>query len=127
MSWITTCRRLRKDRRGVSNIIVIALSLVIILAIVTNIVLWNYEMNQVDWEKMKEDVSITHVEQVTHSSWFGAQNEYTVNTGSRTDGDYVDTQSIDTSFESITEDDGGSNNVTLVTTESFEGDWTPLG
>jgi len=127
MSWITMCRRLRKDRRGVSNIIVIALSLVIILAIVTDIVLWNYEMNQVDWEKMKEDVSITNVEQVTHSSWFGAQNEYTVNTGSRTDGDYVDTQSIDTSFESFTEDAGGSNNVTLVNAESFEGGWTPLG
>ena len=47
-------RRLRRDRRGISNVIVVVLSLVIILAIVSNIVLWNYEMNQVDWEKMKE-------------------------------------------------------------------------
>ena len=74
MSWITTCRRLRKDRRGVSNIIVIALSLVIILAIVTNIVLWNYEMNQVDWEKMKENIIITNAENVTSGSQFTFEN-----------------------------------------------------
>ena len=72
--WIITCRRLRRDRRGISNVIVIALSLVIILAIVSNIVLWNYEMNQVDWEKMKEDVSITNVERVTYGSQFTFEN-----------------------------------------------------
>ncbi len=127
MSWIIMCRRLKKDRRGVSNIIVIALSLVIILAIVTDIVLWNYEMNQVDWEKMKENIRITDVEHVTQSPWFGAQREYNINTGSRTEGDYIDTQSIDTSYESFKEGTGGSNNITLVNAESFEGGWTPLG
>ena len=75
MRWIITCRRLRRDRRGVSNIIVIALSLVIILAIVSNIVLWNYEMNQVDWEKMKENVVISNVENVTVGSQFTFENE----------------------------------------------------
>jgi len=69
MLWIITCRRLKRDRRGISNIIVIALSLVIILAIVSNIVLWNYEMNQMDWEKMKENVIITNVERVTGSQF----------------------------------------------------------
>ena len=69
MLWTITCRRLKRDRRGISNIIVIALSLVIILAIVSNIVLWNYEMNQVDWEKMKENVIITNVERVTGSQF----------------------------------------------------------
>ena len=126
MLWTITCRRLKRDRRGVSNIIVVVLSLVIILAIVSNIVLWNYEMNQMDWEKMKEDASITNVEQVTHSSWFGAQSEYTVNNGSRTDGTYVDTQVIDNSFERFIEADvGGSSNTTLVDAESFEGGWPP--
>ena len=67
--WTITCRRLKRDRRGISNIIVIALSLVIILAIVSNIVLWNYEMNQMDWEKMKENVIITNVERVTGSQF----------------------------------------------------------
>jgi len=69
MLWTITCRRLKRDRRGISNIIVIALSLVIILAIVSNIVLWNYEMNQVDWEKMRENVIISNVERVTGSQF----------------------------------------------------------
>lgn len=125
--WTITCRRFKRDRRGISNIIVIALSLVIILAIVSNIVLWNYEMNQMDWEKMKEEVSITNVEQTTtYSSWVGSQAEYTVNTGSRTDGTYVDTQVIDSSFESFIEaGGGGSGNITLINAESFEGGWLP--
>jgi hypothetical protein len=72
--WTITCRRLKRDRRGISNIIVVALSLVIILAIVSNIVLWNYEMNQLDWEKMKENVVITNVENVTSGSQFTFQN-----------------------------------------------------
>ena len=49
----TTFRRYKRDSRGVSNIIVVVLSLVIILAIVSNIILWSYEMNNLDWEKMK--------------------------------------------------------------------------
>ena len=44
------------------------------LAIVSNIVLWNYEMNQMDWEKMKEDVSVTNVEHVTYGSQFTFEN-----------------------------------------------------
>ena len=73
--WITTCRRLRKDRRGISNVIVIALSLVIILAIVTDIILWNYDMNQVDWEKMRESVIITDAQNVTSGSQFTFEND----------------------------------------------------
>ena len=56
---------LKRDRRGVSNIIVVVLSLVIVVAIIANIVLWGYEMNQLDWEKMKEDIIITKVERGT--------------------------------------------------------------
>jgi len=103
MLWIITCRRLKRDRRGISNIIVIALSLVIILAIVSNIVLWNYEMNQMDWEKMKEDVSITNVERITLSSWIVAQSEYTVNIGSRISGTYTETQTVDDQYERFME------------------------
>ena len=121
-------RRLRRDRRGISNVIVVVLSLVIILAIVSNVVLWNYDMNQVDWEKMKENVTITNVESVTHSSWFTAQSEYTVSTGSKTDGTYMDTKVVDGSFESFIEAGGGvSGNITLINAESFEGSWPPFG
>ena len=72
--WTITCCRLKRDRRGISNIIVVVLSLVIILAIVSNIVLWNYEMNQLDWEKMRENVIITNVERETEPQ-FTFQND----------------------------------------------------
>jgi hypothetical protein len=75
MLWTITCRRLKRDRRGISNIIVVVLSLVIILAIVSNIVLWNYEMNQLDWEKMRESVTITNVESAPSGSQFSFQND----------------------------------------------------
>jgi len=75
MLWTITCRRLKRNRRGISNIIVVALSLVIILAIVSNIVLWNYEMNQVDWEKMRENVIISNVERLTYGSQFTFEND----------------------------------------------------
>jgi hypothetical protein len=75
--WTITCRRLKRDQRGISNIIVVVLSLVVILAIVSNIVLWNYEMTQLDWEKMKENVAITNVERETEpsGSQFAFQND----------------------------------------------------
>jgi hypothetical protein len=128
MLWTITCRRLRRDRRGISNIIVVVLSLVIILAIVSNIVLWNYEMTQLDWEKMKENIIITNVESGSDLPWFTAQSEYTVNTGSKTEGTYINTQVVDGSFESFMgTSDGGSSNVTLINAESFEGSWPPSG
>jgi hypothetical protein len=73
--WIITWRRLKRDRRGISNVIVVALSLVVILAIVSNVVLWNYEMNQLDWEKMRESVAITNVESAPPGSQFTFQND----------------------------------------------------
>lgn len=87
-------RRFRRDRRGVSNIIVIALSFVIITLIVSNVVLWSYQMNQLDWEKMQESVKIFNVERITNSSWFTAQSEYAVNIGSRINGTYEDTKTV---------------------------------
>ena len=98
-----TRRRLRMDRRGISNVIVIVLSLVIILAIVSNIILWSYEMNQHDWEKLKEDASIISVNSITGSSWFEAQSEYAVNTGILVNGTYVNTQTADGVFERFRE------------------------
>jgi hypothetical protein len=73
--WITICRQFKRDRRGISNIIVVALSLVIILAITSNIILWNYEMNQVDWEKMKENVIINNVESAYGGTQFTFKND----------------------------------------------------
>jgi hypothetical protein len=54
-------RHLKKDKRGLSNIIVVVLSLIIIVVIVANVILWSYQMNQLDWERMQENVSIENV------------------------------------------------------------------
>ncbi|MCW4035285.1 MAG: hypothetical protein NWF03_07970 [Candidatus Bathyarchaeota archaeon] len=126
---ITTCRRFKRNKRGVSNIIVVALSLVVILAIVSNIVLWNYEMTQLDYEKLKEEISIINVESVTtESPWFTAASEFTVSSGARTQGTYLDTQAVDTDFERFTETtSSGSGSTTFIKEESFEDDWPPKG
>jgi hypothetical protein len=60
-------------------------------------------MNQLDWEKMQEDISITNVERINRSSWFVAQSEYTVNDGSNVSGNYTDTQAVDSRYERFTE------------------------
>ena len=107
--WTISRLRLKRDRRGVSNIIVVVLSLVIIVAIVSNVVLWSYEMNQLDWEKLREEVKIANVTRVnvTRSSWFVAQSEYTVNLGSRVSGTYEDTEvANDGNWETFQEETG---------------------
>jgi hypothetical protein len=96
-------QRIRRDTRGVSNIIVIVLSFIVLTIIVSQVVLWSYQMNQSDWERMHEDVKITDVARVNSSSWFTAQSEYTVNVGSRINGAYTDTQAVDNQYESFRE------------------------
>ena len=87
-------QRIRQNKKGVSNIIVVALGLVIVVTIVVNVFLWNFEMNQLDWEKIKEDIKITDVAHVnvTRSFWFVAQSEYIVNTGNHMNGTYENTK-----------------------------------
>lgn len=97
-------RHLKKDKRGISNIIVIALSFIIIVAIIANVILWGYQMNQVDWEKMQENLNISSVSRATASSWFTAQNEFTITQGSRTGGTYQDTKVLDEIHETFMEE-----------------------
>lgn len=81
------------------------LSLVLVVIIVGNVVLWSYQMNQFDLDRMHENVIIANVTRVKDSSsWFTAQHEYTVNFGSRISGIYTDTQTIDNQSESFMED-----------------------
>jgi len=63
-------------------------------------------MNQLDWEKMKEDIKITDVARV--SPWFVTKSEYRINVGRRTSGTYTDTQVIDSSYETFTESTSGT-------------------
>ena len=96
-------RRLRREKRGISTVIVVMLSLVLIVIVVGNVVLWSYQMNQLDWERQQEKVAITDVSRVNGSSWSVAQSEYALNIGSRINGTYTGTQAIDDQFESFTE------------------------
>lgn len=87
-----------------SNVVVVVLSLTILVVVVANVVLWSYEMNQLDWERMQEGVSILGVTRSVASSWFPVQGEYTVNIGSRVSGTYEDTQAVDGSYETFREE-----------------------
>ena len=96
-------RRLKREKRGISTVIVVMLSLVLLVIIVGNVVLWSYQMNQFDWERLNENVAITDVSHVNGSSWSVAQSEYAINIGSKITGTYADTQDIDDQYESFTE------------------------
>ena len=96
-------KRFKHAKRGLSNVIVVMLSLVILVVISANVILWSYQMNQLDWEKMQEDISIANVERFSRSSWFVTQREYRVNIGNRLNGAYMDTQAIDNQYESFIE------------------------
>lgn len=58
---------LRRKKRGISTVIVVMLSLVLIVTIVGNVILWSYQMNQVDWEKMQEKIEIISVQSVNET------------------------------------------------------------
>jgi len=80
------------------------LSLVLIVIIVGNVVLWSYQMNQLDLERMQETVNIANVTRITRSSWFAAKNEFTIFAGSRLSGSYTDTHVIDGFHETFREE-----------------------
>jgi hypothetical protein len=54
-------RRLKRGKRGISTVIVVMLSLVLLVIIVGNVVLWSYQMNQLDIDRMQETITITDV------------------------------------------------------------------
>ena len=54
-------RQFKRSNRGISTVIVVMLSLVLITIIVGNVVLWSYQMNQLDIDRMQETVTITDV------------------------------------------------------------------
>lgn len=53
--------RLRQDKRGINNVITAMLGLIIIVIIVANVFIWNFEMNEMDLEKSQEQVSIESI------------------------------------------------------------------
>jgi len=95
--------RLKRDKRGLSNVIVVMLSLVLIVIIVSNVVLWSYQMSQLDLERMQENLAITDAKGVTRSSWFTTQNEFEISVGSRLSGTFMDTKTLGGSYETFIE------------------------
>jgi hypothetical protein len=59
--------RIRSDCEGISNVIVVMLSLILVVIIVANVFLWQFQMNQLDWERMREDISIADVTRVVET------------------------------------------------------------
>jgi len=97
-------KRFKHAKRGLSNVIVVMLSLVILVVISANVILWSYQMNQLDFERIQESIKIANVTRATVSSWFTAQKEYTINAGSRLGGTYTNTKSLDGSYETFREE-----------------------
>jgi hypothetical protein len=61
-------KRFKRGKRGISTVIVVMLSLVLVVIIVGNVVLWSYQMNQVDWEKMQEKIDVVGAQTVLQNS-----------------------------------------------------------
>jgi hypothetical protein len=96
-------RDFKRDKKGLSNIIVVVLSLVILAIIVVNVILWNYQMSQSDWERTQETFSVSSVSRLTRAQWFTTHTEYQLNLGDRVSGSYSDTQLVDGSYERFRE------------------------
>jgi hypothetical protein len=81
------------------------LSLILIVLIVSNVILWSYQMNQFDLERIQENVKIENVTCVTSSPWFTAKSEYAMEIGSK-NGTFTDTWTVDDFYESFIEENG---------------------
>jgi hypothetical protein len=53
---------------------------------------------------MQETLSLTNVTSAARSEWFTAQSEYTISVGTRLSGTYIDTQAIDSNYETFREE-----------------------
>ncbi|MGB9959487.1 MAG: hypothetical protein ACPLKQ_03070 [Candidatus Bathyarchaeales archaeon] len=98
---IRRLKHVKSDKRGISNVLVVLLSLILVVVIVANLVLWNYQMNQLDWEKTQEKPEITNVG--CNSQFFTSANEYLTENGEIIRGTYADTRAIDDVYETFRE------------------------
>jgi hypothetical protein len=51
----------RHAKRGISTVIVVMLSLALLITVVGNLVLWSYQMNELDRQRIQENVTIKNV------------------------------------------------------------------
>ena len=69
-----TTRRLKRGKRGISTVIVVMLSLVLMVIIVGNVILWSYQMNQLDIDRMRENFSLTNVTRTINGASVSIKN-----------------------------------------------------
>lgn len=67
-------RHLRRDNRGISTVIVVMLSLALLVTVVGNMVLWSYQMNELDMQRIQENVSLKNVTQSKSETNFEIKN-----------------------------------------------------
>ena len=117
----TILKRLKLSKHGVSNVIVVMLSLVLIVIITANVIIWSSQMSRYDWEKTQEEVKIVNVQSgESASSWNTVQNEYMVEIGSHLSGSYQDTHSVgDGSWETFQEESTTAPNYRLQMNGTF--------
>jgi Na+-transporting NADH:ubiquinone oxidoreductase subunit NqrC len=63
----TITKLLKREKRGISTVIVVMLSLVLVVIIVGNVVLWSYQMNQLDLERTQETLVLGNVTRIEPS------------------------------------------------------------
>jgi len=107
---------LRHDRRGVSNVIVAMLSLVLIAIVVSNVILWSYQMNELDLERMQEKINVSNATRVTRSPLSTPITDYTITAGSKIGGSYTLTKTLDNVGERFREERTQIFNAFTVTT-----------
>lgn len=66
----TFCRQ----KRGISTVIVVMLSLALMVTVVGNMVLWSYQMNELDLQRMQENISLQNVTAAKGSTSFEMKN-----------------------------------------------------
>jgi hypothetical protein len=85
------------------------LSLVLITIIVGNVILWSYQMNQLDLDRMQETLTFTNMTRATATVWSTARSEYVINEGTLLSGTYAATKSIGASYETFREESALTN------------------
>lgn len=56
-------RHLRSDKRGISTVIVVMLSLALLVTVVGNMVIWSYQMNELDMKRIQENITLKNATQ----------------------------------------------------------------
>jgi len=69
---IRLLHKFKRNKKAVSNVLIVVLSLAILVIIVSKVVLWSYEMNQLDWERIQEKIEIRKVSKFAPDGWYDA-------------------------------------------------------